>query len=50
MNGVGAIAWRTVAVAILPVAPYSLVEMNPGVDESTLKMDVASPCETTAHF
>jgi len=50
MNEVEAITWRTVAVAVFPVAPCSLVEMNPGADESTLTMDVAGPCETTAHF
>jgi len=50
MNEVEAITWRTVAVAIFPVAPCSLVDLNPGVDESTMKMDVGGPCETPAHF
>jgi len=50
MNEFEAITCKTVAVAIIPVAPCSLVEMNPGVDESTMMMDVAGPCEMTAHF
>lgn len=45
MNEVEAITWGTVAVA-----PCSLVKVNPGVYESTMTMDVAGPCETTAHF
>jgi len=50
MNEVEAITWRTVTVAIFPVASCSLVEMNPGGEESTMTMDVAGPCETPAHF
>jgi hypothetical protein len=49
MDEVEAITRRAVAVAVFPVAPCSLVEMNPGV-ASTLTMDVAGPCVTTAHF
>ena len=50
INGVEAITWRTVAVAIFPVAPCSLVEMDRGVDEPTMTVDVAGSCETIAHF
>jgi len=50
MNEFEAITWRTVAVAIFLVTSCSLVEMNPGVDESTMTMDVAGSCETPAHF
>jgi hypothetical protein len=50
INEFEGITWRTAAVAIFPVAPCSLVEMNPGVYESTMTMDVAGPCEMTAQF
>jgi len=39
MNEVEAITWRTVAVAIFPVASCSLVEMNAGGEESKMTMD-----------